>query len=91
MLHMGILKRSFDYFFGFVDLNGIINGNFDQIQIINANLNKNSLKIVSFHCDCFFELHILIYTLDLSSRLSSQAHPNACVVRGHALSFLVFE
>ena len=79
---MGISKRDFDYFFGFVDLNGIINGNFDQIQIINANLNKNSLKIFSFHCDCIF---------DPSSRLSSHAHPNACIVRGHALSFLVFE
>ena len=88
---MRILKRNFDYFIGFVDLHGIINGNFDQIQIINANLNKNILKIFSFHCDCFFELHSLISTLDPSSRLSSQAHPNACVVRGHALSFLVFE
>ena len=91
MLHMGILKRTSDHFFGFVDLHGIINGNFDQIQIISANLNKNSLKIFSFHCDCIFELRFLIATLDLSSRLSSQAHPNACVVRGHALSSLVFE
>ena len=34
---MGILKYTFDYFFGFADSMTFIYGDFDQIQIINGN------------------------------------------------------